>query len=68
MAKRFVFFSTFYVDFIFADIDKILDKFIFLFGIFLGHYFMPTLPSRYGMFPKDWGYTRGSEVTEGDIT
>jgi hypothetical protein len=40
--------STIFVDFIFVDFDKILDKFIYLFGIFWGDYFMPTLPSWYG--------------------
>ena len=36
------------VDFIFVDFNKILDKFIYLFGIFGGNYFLPTMPSRYG--------------------
>jgi 5'-3' exonuclease len=40
--------STIFVDFIFVDFDKILDKFIYFFGIFLGNYFLPTLPSWYG--------------------
>jgi hypothetical protein len=41
----FVFLSTNFVDFIFVDFDKIPDKFIYLYGIFLGNYFLPTLPS-----------------------
>ena len=32
-----------YVDFIFVDFKKILDKFIYL----LGNYFLPTLPCKY---------------------
>jgi hypothetical protein len=40
--------SIIFVDFIFVDFDKILDKFIYLFGIFLGNYFLLTLPSWYG--------------------
>ena len=35
----FVFLFTIYVDFIFVDFDNILDKFIIIFGIFLGNYF-----------------------------
>jgi hypothetical protein len=40
--------STIFVDFIFVDFDKILDKFIYQVGISLGNYFLPTLPSWYG--------------------
>ena len=39
-----------FVDFIFVDFDKMLNRFIYLFGIFLRNYFLPTLPSRYGIF------------------
>ena len=39
-------FFRFFVDFIFVDFDKILNKSIYLFDIFLGNYFQPTLPSQ----------------------
>jgi hypothetical protein len=39
--------STIFVDFIFVDFDKILDKIIYFFGIFLRNYFLPTLPFWY---------------------
>ena len=41
--------STIYVDFVFVDFDKILDNFINFCGILWGCYFLPTLPSRYGI-------------------
>jgi hypothetical protein len=39
---------TIFVDFIFVDFDKILDKFVYFFDIFLENYFLSTLPSWYG--------------------
>ena len=55
MAKHFLLFflSTTSVDFIFVDFDKILDKFIYLFGTFLGNYFLSTLPSR-SWYKAEW--------------
>ena len=38
---------------LFVDFDKILNKFIYLFDNFLGNYFMPTLPSKFGMLVCD---------------
>ena len=43
------FFSTISVDFIFVDFDRILDKFIYLFGFSWGNYFLLTLPSMCGI-------------------
>ena len=37
------------IEFIFVDFDKLLGKFIYLFSIFLGNYFMLTMPSMYGI-------------------
>jgi hypothetical protein len=37
--------STIFVDFIFVDFDKILDKFIYFFDIFLGNYLISADPA-----------------------
>ena len=46
------FFFRLFVDFIFVDFDKILNKFNYFFDIFLGNYFLPALPSKYGIIPS----------------